>query len=162
MAATAITTTMAGAINYTYVTDSSADWASVPNSTYFYDKADKLVHYKDSTGIVQEVYKQNPAVQSVTSSATVTATSLNDLVKITAQAAALALANPTGTFAEGQALIFRIKDNGTARAISFDTKFRAVGVTLPTTTTISKTTYVGCIYNSTDDKFDVIASLTEA
>ena len=104
----------------------------------------------------------NPRVQSVASSATVTATSANDLVRITAQAAALSLANPTGTFAEGQALIYRIKDNGTARAISFDTKFRAVGVTLPTTTTISKTTYVGCIYNSTDDKFDVIASLTQA
>jgi hypothetical protein len=104
----------------------------------------------------------NPRVQSVASAATVTATSLNDLVKITAQAAALTLANPTGTFAEGQALIFRIKDNGTARAITFGANFRAVGVTLPTTTTISKTTYVGCIYNSTDTKFDVIASLTEA
>jgi hypothetical protein len=104
----------------------------------------------------------NPRVQSVVSAATVTATSLNDLVKITAQAAALTLANPTGTFAEGQALIFRIKDNGTARAITFGANFRAVGVTLPTTTTISKTTYVGCIYNSTDTKFDVIASLTQA
>jgi hypothetical protein len=104
----------------------------------------------------------NPRVQSVTSAATVTATSLNDLVKITAQAAALTLANPTGTFAEGQALIFRIKDNGTAIAITFGANFRAVGVTLPTTTTISKTTYVGCIYNSTDTKFDVIASLTQA
>jgi hypothetical protein len=105
---------------------------------------------------------RDPRVQSVASSATVTATSTNDLVKITAQAAGLTLANPTGTFAEGQALIFRIKDNGTARSIGFGAKFRALGVTLPTTTTISKTTYVGCIYNSTDDKFDVIASLTEA
>jgi hypothetical protein len=56
MASTAITTAMAGAINYTYVTDTSADWASVPNSTYFYDKADKLVHYKDITGVVQEIF----------------------------------------------------------------------------------------------------------
>jgi hypothetical protein len=47
---------MAGAINYTVVTDTSADWASVANSTYFYDKADKLVHYKDSTGVVQEIF----------------------------------------------------------------------------------------------------------
>jgi hypothetical protein len=105
---------------------------------------------------------RDPRVQSVVSAATVTAVSTNDLVKITAQAAALTLANPTGTFAEGQALIFRIKDNGTARSITFGANFRAVGVTLPTTTTISKTTYVGCIYNSTDDKFDVIASLTQA
>ena len=56
MAVTAITTTMAGAINYTHVTDTSADWASVPNSTYFYDKADKLVHYKDGTGTILEVF----------------------------------------------------------------------------------------------------------
>ncbi len=56
MAATAVTTTMAGAINYTYVTDTSADWTLVPNTTYFYDKADKLVHYKDSTGTVLEIF----------------------------------------------------------------------------------------------------------
>ena len=56
MAVTAITTTMAGAINYTHVTDTSADWASVPNSTYFYDKADKLVHYKNSGGTVLEIF----------------------------------------------------------------------------------------------------------
>lgn len=96
------------------------------------------------------------SVQSVTSSATVTATSTNDLVKITAQAEALTLANPTGTFSEGQPLMFRIKDNGTARAISYGAKFRAIGVTLPTTTVISKTLYLGVIYNSTDDTFDVL------
>jgi hypothetical protein len=56
MAATAVTTSMAGAINYTYVTDTSADWASVPNNTYFYDKADKLVHYKNSGGTVLEIF----------------------------------------------------------------------------------------------------------
>ena len=69
MAATAITTTMAGAINYTYVTDTSADWASVPNSTYFYDKADKLVHYKDGTGTVIELFSAGGSVpQSITNS----------------------------------------------------------------------------------------------
>jgi len=47
---------MAGAINYTYWTDSSADWGSIPTSTYFYDKADKLVHYKNSAGAVLEVF----------------------------------------------------------------------------------------------------------
>lgn len=43
-------------IQITKVTDSSADWASVANSTYFYDKGDKLVHYKDSTGAVLEIF----------------------------------------------------------------------------------------------------------
>lgn len=98
----------------------------------------------------------NARVQTVTSSATVTPTSANDLVIITAQAVGLTLANPTGTFTEGQALMIRIKDNGTARTIAFDTNYRAIGVTLPTTTVISKTLYLGIIYNSTDAKWDVI------
>jgi hypothetical protein len=97
-----------------------------------------------------------PRVQTVISSATVTPTSTDDLVIITAQAVALALANPTGTFAEGQALMIRIKDNGTARAITFDTNYRAIGITLPTTTVISKTMYLGIIYNSTDSKWDIL------
>ena len=98
----------------------------------------------------------NPRVQTVASSATVTPVSTNDLVTITAQAAGLTLANPTGTFVEGQALMIRIKDNGTARAITFDTNYRAIGITLPTTTVISKTMYLGIIYNSTDAKWDIL------
>jgi hypothetical protein len=43
-------------IQFTKVTDTSADWASVPNSTYFYDKGDGLVHYKDSLGTVLEIF----------------------------------------------------------------------------------------------------------
>ena len=103
-----------------------------------------------------------PSVQSVVSATTVTPTAGNDLVIITAQAAALTLANPTGTWAEGQDLMIRIKDDGTARAITWDTNYRAIGVTLPTTTVINKTTYVGVIYNSTNGKWDVIGVTTEA
>ena len=103
-----------------------------------------------------------PRVQSVTSSATVTPTSTNDLVKITAQAAGLTIANPTGTMSEGQAMIIRIKDNGTAQTIAFGTNYRAIGVTLPTTTTISKTIYIGLVWNDTDTKFDVLGINTQA
>lgn len=105
----------------------------------------------------------NPRVQSVTSSATVTANAdTNDLVVITAQAAGLTLANPTGTPVQGQPLMIRIKDNGTSRSITYGSQFRALGVTLPTATTISKTTYLGCVYNSTDTKWDVVGVNTEA
>lgn len=104
----------------------------------------------------------NPRVQSVTSSATVTAISTNDLVTITAQDVGLTLENPTGAFVEGQSLIFRIKDDGTAQTITYDSDFRAIGVVAPTTTVASKTTYIGCIYNSTDSKFDIVGVCTEA
>ena len=103
-----------------------------------------------------------PNIQSVTSAATVTPTTLNDEVVVTAQAVALALANPTGTSIDGKSLIIRIKDNGTARAITYDTQYRAIGVTLPTTTVISKTVYLGFIYNSTDTKWDCIGVAQQA
>lgn len=56
MAVTAVIGAPAGAINYTFTTDTSADWASVANSTYFYDKADKLVHFKNASGTVLEIF----------------------------------------------------------------------------------------------------------
>jgi hypothetical protein len=106
-----------------------------------------------------------PNVQSVSSAATVTPTSSNDLVKITAQAVALTLAAPTGSPVEGQALMIRIKDNGSAQTIAWTSGtggYRAIGVTLPTTTVLSKTTYVGLIYNSDDSRWDAIGVTTEA
>jgi hypothetical protein len=103
-----------------------------------------------------------PRVQAVTSSATVTPTASDDLVVITAQAEGLTLANPTGTFVQGQSMVIRIKDNGTARTIAYGANYRAIGVTLPTTTVINKTTYLGCIYNTTDTKLDIVGVCTEA
>jgi hypothetical protein len=129
-------------------------------STATYPSLTELSYAKGVTSAIQTQIDTkaplNPRVQTVASSATVTPVSTNDIVTITAQAVGLTLANPTGTFVEGQALMIRIKDNGTARAITFDTNYRAIGVTLPTTTVISKTMYLGIIYNSTDAKWDIV------
>ena len=104
-----------------------------------------------------------PRIVSVTSTATLTvSSSTTDQSIITAQAEALTIAAPTGTPVEGQKLIIRLKDNGSARAITFNAIFRALGVTLPTTTVASKTTYLGLVYNSTDTKWDILATKTEA
>lgn len=105
---------------------------------------------------------KSPQIQSVASAATVTPTFANDQVNITAQAAALALANPTGTAVDGWGIGIRIKDNGTARAISYETQYRAIGVSLPTTTVAGKTLYLGMIYNAADTKWDVVAVAQEA
>lgn len=103
-----------------------------------------------------------PAIQSVTSAATVTPTFANDQVNITAQAVGLTLANPTGTAVDGFGMVIRIKDNGTARTIAYGTNYRALGVTLPTTTVISKTLYLGMIYNAADTKWDVVSVAQQA
>jgi len=105
----------------------------------------------------------NPSVQEVTSSATFTinADEQSDGV-LTAMAAATTIASPTGTPVQSQSLVFRFKDDGTARAITWNAIFRAIGITLPTTTTASKLLYVGCKYNSTDTKWDVVSVQEEA
>lgn len=107
-------------------------------------------------GVIDAYGTITPRIQSVVSSAIVTPTNLNDEVVITAQAVGLTLANPTGTPVQGQSMIIRITDNGTARTIAYDTQYRAIGVTLPTTTVINKILYLSLIYNSTDTKWDVI------
>jgi lipoprotein-anchoring transpeptidase ErfK/SrfK len=43
-------------VNYTVTTASSADWSAVSNSTYFYDLTDKIVRYKNASGIVLEIF----------------------------------------------------------------------------------------------------------
>jgi hypothetical protein len=139
----------------------TADIADSSNKRYVTDANLVVIGNTSGTNTGDQTFF-NPRVQTVSSSATVTAVSTNDIVTITAQAVGLTLANPTGTFEEGQSLIIRVKDNGTARSITYGANFRAIGVTAPTTTVISKTTYIGCIYNSTDTKFDIIGVCTEA
>lgn len=115
------------------------------------------------TGGTASGFRITPRVQTVASAATVTPNAdADDVVTITAQAEALTLANPSGTPTEGQKLTIRIKDNTTARAISFGSQYRALGNTLPTTTTISKTLYLGLVYNSTDTKWDLVAKTEQA
>ena len=98
---------------------------------------------------------------STTSAATITPTAgRTNQYTVTALAVTASIAAPSGTPVDGQKLMIRIKDNGTAQSISFvgtSGGYRAVGVTLPTTTVVSKVLYIGCIYNSQDSFWDVVA-----
>ncbi len=86
-----------------------------------------------------------------------------DIHIITALAAGATFGAPTGTPTQGQQLIVRIKDNGTARSLAWDSGsggYRASSdLALPATTILSKTLYCGFIYNATDSKWDLIALL---
>lgn len=86
----------------------------------------------------------------------------HDQYNVTAAAAAMTVGAPTGTPTDGQMLLYRFKDNATARTIAWNAVFRAMGVTMPTTTVISKTLYVGTVYNAADSKWDVVAVGQEA
>jgi len=82
-------------------------------------------------------------------------------VYVTALANALTISNPSGTPTNGNRLIVRILDNGTARALTWDTLYIARGADLPTTTTLSKYIYIGFIYNSTAVKWDCVVVTEE-
>lgn len=88
-----------------------------------------------------------------------------DQQEFTALANALTINADAGTPTDGQKTVFRFLDNGTARALTWTTgsskSFRAVGITLPTTTVANKTTYVGCIYNTSASRWDAVATVTE-
>lgn len=86
----------------------------------------------------------------------------NEQETVSALASALTIAAPTGTPSNGLKLIIRLTDNGTGRGLTFNAIYRAIGVTLPTTTTANKTIYIGCVYNATATKWDVIAIKEEA
>lgn len=88
--------------------------------------------------------------------------SVGDIYCYTALASGLTINAPIGTPTNGDKLIFRLLDNGTGRALTWNGTYTAIGVTLPTTTTANKTTYVGCIYNANNTRWDVIAVTTQA
>jgi len=128
---------------------------------------DEFIIEDSGASFVKKSIKRKAVIDPITittaSTATLTIDSDSaDFSVITAQAEALTIAAPTGTPVEGQKVIVRIKDDGSARAITFNAIFRAIGVTLPTTTVASKITYLGLVYNSTDTKWDIVATKTEA
>jgi hypothetical protein len=89
-----------------------------------------------------------------------------DQYSITSQNSSLTINADIGTPTDGQRITFRIKDDGTPRSLTFTTgaskSFRALGVTLPTSTVADKNIYVQCVYNLADNRWDVILVAQEA
>lgn len=100
--------------------------------------------------------KVKPRVTSTTSSATPTPNAdTDDEYILTALATNPTFAVPGGTPSQGQVIIIRIKDNGTARTLAFNAIYRfSSDNPAPTTTVLSKTMYIMAIYNAEDTKWD--------
>jgi len=74
----------------------------------------------------------------------------------TAQAAAITIANPTGTPNNGDGLLIELQDNGTTRAITWGSNYAVdsiYGLALPTTTVAGKTHFITFIWNATVSKW---------
>lgn len=111
--------------------------------------------------IIEDVIKDlrnNKRSFSITTSATPTPDAeTQDMFIVTALGAAATFGAPTGNPTDNQILILRIQDDGTARALSWNSIYRAgSSVALPTTTTVNKMLYLVFIYNSIDSKWDLV------
>ena len=100
-----------------------------------------------------------PRISTVASTATLTP-DINsyDIVAVSAQAAGLTIDAPFGTPTDGQRLTLRIRDNGTARAITWDAAYSSWdGSAFPTTTVIGKTMIYEFVWNAGTSKWDLLA-----
>lgn len=76
---------------------------------------------------------------------------------LTALAGAAAFNAPSGSLTNGNMLRIRIKDNSTARALTWDAIYIASpDLPLPTTTILGKTMYLFFVYNSTTPAWNLI------
>lgn len=101
-------------------------------------------------------------VVTTSSGSTITPTGdTADVYRVTALAADATIAAPSGTPTDGQGLLLTFKASAADRALTWNSIYRAVGVSLPDTVPSGKTVEVGMIYNSADSKWDVLAVATE-
>ena len=96
-------------------------------------------------------------VTSTTETTLSISASSSNFYNITNQSSNLTLANSTGTKSEGKRFIIRIQPDATPRTISYGSEWKAVGVTLPTTTVANKITTLGGFINATTSKVEVWA-----
>lgn len=125
----------------------------------------EFVRKTGATTFENSAPNRNQRVLTIVSSATPTInTDSYDAVTITALGTAITsmTSGLSGTPVNFQKLLFRIKDDGTARAITWGASFEAKGVSLPTITVLSKVLTVGFIYDTVTSKWGCIASAQEA
>lgn len=118
----------------------------------------------NSTKAANTAYVDQYAPQYTTATTTATLTPTSSTANrrtpvyynYTAQATAMVVANPTGSWQDMQVLAIKVLDNSTARALSFGANFDFGTATAPTTTTISKRIYMEFMYDGASAKFDYV------
>ena len=120
-----------------------------------------IIEDSDASYVKKSITRKNivkPIVNSTTTTATLTP-NIDEYEQedVTDLASALTIAAPIGTPSTGMKLVIRITDDGTNRALTWNVIYRAIGITLPSTTTANKILYIGCIYDEAGSKWDVVA-----
>jgi hypothetical protein len=106
--------------------------------------------------------KQRVSIGTTTATLTPDISTAN-VYELSAQASALVIDAPAGTPNEKDVLLFFLKDNGTARAITWNAAFVNIsGLDSLTTTVINKWSVVGAVWSATLSKWQIVSITTEA
>lgn len=82
---------------------------------------------------------------------------LYDVVSLTAQATALAIAAPSGTPLDGQNLTIRFRDNGVSRTLTWDGIYSGYTSDLAAATVVNMTMIYRFMFNASTNKWDLFA-----
>lgn len=109
-------------------------------------------------------FRPKPRLSTATSVTTLTPNiDTYNIYGLTAQAAALTVAAPTGTPNNGDVIIIRIRDNGTSQTITWNAAYINVsGLDTIVATTANKWHYIGLMYSAADSAWHVISISTGA
>lgn len=136
----------------TWTTNVSSQWVTTGSNIYY------------STGAVVDTRINPRALSLTTASGAITPDSNSyDQVNYSINGSCSFNA-PSGTPVNGQKLVIRLYAASLQTISSWASStngYRVIGLLLPTQLFAGKTVYVGCIYNSTDLKWDVVALAEE-
>ena len=141
--------------------NASNEITAITEKTSVDNQDEFIIEDSDASYVKKSITRKNiikPISNSVETATTLTPNiDENEQEVVTDLASALTIAAPTGTPSTGMKLVIRLTDDGTGRALTWNVIYRAIGVTLPTTTTANKILYVGCVYDEAGSKWDVVA-----
>ena len=114
-----------------------------------------------STEVAEDLrpYLVKPRVYTIGSFAATFApnVSLYDVFIATGLAGTIVFDAPSGSPSAGQRMLFRIKDNGVARTLTWTTGAHYRGTTLPIITVVGTTHYIEFVYNGDTTQWEAIA-----
>lgn len=114
--------------------------------------------YADLSGTPAPITFLAPRVSNIATTASLAPNAgTTDIAAVTALSQALAVAAPTGVPVDGQSLIIRIRDNGVARALTWNAAYSAYAGDLPATTVASTFMLYHFLYSAATAKWELLA-----